>query len=78
MAVRSVQQVSTTAWSWTAVRALNLPEHQQSTWIDREIAFLKRTGMFPPGYPDKLEGYVRERLAQVSSSGGGVSMIGSG
>jgi hypothetical protein len=61
-----------------AMRALDLPEYQRSTWIDREIDFLKRTGMFPPGYPDKLEGYVRERLAQVSASGGGVSIVGSG
>ena len=60
------------------MRALELPEDQRSAFVDREIAFIKSTGKFPDDrFLDRLESYVRTRLAQVSSSGG-ASIVGTG
>jgi hypothetical protein len=62
----------------TTMRALEVPEDQRSAFVDRAIAFLKSTGKFPDdGFLDRLEGNVRARLAQVSSSGG-ASIVGTG
>jgi hypothetical protein len=59
-------------------RALEVPEDLRSAFIDREIAELKASGTFPDdGLIDRLEGYVRTRLAQVQASGG-PSIVGMG
>jgi hypothetical protein len=47
-------------------RALEVPEDLRSAFIDREIAKLKSSGRFPnDGFVERLEGYVRARLAPV-------------
>jgi hypothetical protein len=58
------------------MRVLELPEDQRSAWIDRQVVFLKSGGKFPDGWPEKIAGYVRARLAEISSTGG-ASIVGS-
>jgi hypothetical protein len=58
------------------MRVLELPENQRSAWIDRQVIYLKSGGKFPEGWPEKIAGYVRLRLAEMTSSGA-ASIVGS-
>jgi hypothetical protein len=55
-----------------AFRALELPSGERADFVTHHIARLRALKQFPDRFLDRLDGYVRLRIAEIEAAGGSV------